>query len=68
MSIEIETNDVCGHDNLTSYGDYTALVVAVDDQINVGPSKVEGMFTYKKYKCVDCGKIITVLNAIVEKI
>ena len=29
--------------------------------------RVCGMFTYKKYKCDCCGKIITVLNAVVEK-
>lgn len=67
MRVDEEIKTVCGHDNLTSYGNYTGIVVTVDDQIDTGSSKVEGMFTYKKYKCVDCDKIITILNAVVEK-
>jgi hypothetical protein len=63
---EIKIESACGHNNLTSYGNYTGIVVTVDDQIDTG-SKVEGMFTYKKYECIDCGKIITILNAVVEK-
>lgn len=68
MSEEIKIESVCEHNNLTSYGNYTGIVITVDDQINTDSSKVEGMFTYKKYKCVDCGKVITILNAIVEKV
>lgn len=64
---EIKVEISCGHNNLTSYGNYTSLVVNVDDQINTA-SRIDGMFIYKKYECVDCGKIITVLNAVVEKI
>ena len=64
---EIKVESVCDHNNLTSYANYTGIVVTVDDQIDTGPSRVEGMFTYKKYECVDCDKIITVLNAVVER-
>lgn len=56
----------CGHNHLSVYDDYTGMVVKIEN--NVKSSKVEGMFTYKKYKCNICGKIITVLNAVVEKI
>jgi len=64
---EIKVESACSHNTLISYGNYTGLVVTVDDQTNTNPSSIEGMFTYKKYECVDCGKIITVLNAVVEK-
>lgn len=67
MNSEIKVEIPCEHNNLTVYGNYTGIIVTVDDQSDTGPSKVEGMFTYKKYRCIDCDKIITVLNAIVEK-
>ncbi len=28
---------------------------------------VKGMFCFKKYRCVDCGKIVTILNAVVSE-
>ena len=49
----------CKHDSLTSLGE---------------PSMVEytegwlKYFSYKKYACDGCGKIVVILNAVVEKI
>ena len=67
MGDDIKVEVSCDHNNLRSYDKYTGIVVA-DLRGDKGPSNLEGMFTYKKYICNDCEKIITVLNAVVEKL
>lgn len=68
MTDEIKVEVPCAHNILAACGNFTGIIVTVDDQIDTGSSRVDGMFTYKKYVCVDCRKIITVLNAVVEKV
>ena len=64
MNDELKVKIICSHDNLLACDKYVGIVVNVFDP---GSSQVEGMFTFKKYRCADCSKIITVLNAVVEK-
>ena len=54
---------MCQHNRLIALNDYAAIEANVEDSL----SKVSGMFSYKKYSCENCGKIITILNAVVEE-
>ena len=55
---------MCQHNKLVAINDFAGIEVHVED----APTKVSGMFTFKQYKCDDCGRIVTVLNAVVEEI
>jgi len=56
---------MCEHNKLIAIDDYTGIQGNFENKTN---SQICGMFVYKKYKCEDCGRIITVLNAVVEEI
>ena len=55
---------ICQHNRLIALDNFTGIEVNIENSL----SKVCGMFTYKKYKCEECERIITVLNAVVEEI
>lgn len=59
-----EINDFCGHPRLTEVNDFIGIKVDVSGQ----KGNVTGMFTWKKYTCDSCKKLITVLQAVVENI
>ncbi len=54
----------CGHPKLTEI-DQTILV----DYESIGQQgSVTGAFFWKKYTCDECGSLITILTAVVEKL
>jgi hypothetical protein len=55
----------CQHNYLKSFDNFTGLEINFNDKTD---SKICGQFMYKKYKCLDCGKMVVVLNAVVEEI
>jgi len=55
---------ICGHPKLTEIDQLTALEVSMEGQ----QGNIVGMFTWKKYTCDSCGKLITILQAVVEDI
>lgn len=58
----------CEHNGLIALDDFTGSAVDVKYERDIGhSSKVCGMFMYKKYKCINCKKIITILQAVVEE-
>lgn len=56
----------CSHPKLTEADNFTGQVVIVEGESLKG--NVIGMLTWKKYICDECGKLITILNAVVENI
>jgi len=55
--------DTCNHPKLIEVDSFTASVVAIAGQ----SGNVDGMFMWKKYRCDQCHKLITILQAVVEK-
>ena len=54
----------CSHNHLVAKEPlFTGIVVDMVEALN----GVCGMFTFKKYKCLDCGCTITILEAVVSK-
>lgn len=53
----------CRHPKLTESDNFTALNIEMDDQ----RGNVIGSFQWKRYICDECGNLITVLHAVVEK-
>lgn len=61
--------NTCRHPKLTEIVSNIALMnsyVGVDIKATDQPGKVTGMFMWKKYTCDECGRLITVLQAVVE--
>lgn len=54
----------CRHPKLTEIDNLTGVDVNIAGQ----KGNVVGMFTWKKYYCKKCKCIITILNAVVEKL
>lgn len=56
---------MCPHNDLTGCDNFIGVEVEVT---NNPTSNVIGMFEYKKYLCKECGNIVVVLNAVVERL
>lgn len=67
LLITKEREKICPHNKLTAIDNIIGTYLNIQDDCKSNFSNVCGMFTYKKYICVNCKKIITVLNAIVEE-
>ena len=62
----------CIHPVLTEVGSGDKPLVngsftGVDIEITGQPGNVTGMFMWKKYTCAKCDRLITILQAVVEK-
>ena len=66
MACEVEVR--CDHNNLKACEPvFEATRITATFETEQHPaSNVCGMFTFKHYTCVDCGRIVLILNAIVE--
>jgi hypothetical protein len=54
----------CAHDWLEAVKpNYSAVSCTTTDEVGCS-----GYFMFKKYLCLNCGKIITILNAVVENV
>lgn len=66
----LETEIICKHEKLTKLDDFGGVEVNVERPVfnrTHSESRVTGMFIWKKYACDNCGKIITILNAVIEE-